>query len=140
MAEWSGSAKVERKIARIDKKSSIENTKMKMSAAEGNNNKEGQDSKRSGLEVEQGKSKHHRPQTYRKKWESQAKFTGWLKPVAGSDSKAFCHCCNTELVAEITVLKYQSKSKRQKGKRKKLSSNTKVHNRVPAGNVRKEKA
>ena len=63
--------------------------------------------------------KQHRLQTYRKEWESQ--FAGWLRPVAGSESKAFCRCCKTELVAEITVLKNHSKSKKHKEKEKILA-------------------
>ena len=67
----------------------------------------------------QSRSKQHRLQTYRKEWESQ--FAGWLRPVAGSESKAFCRCCKTEMVAEITVLKNHNKSKKHKEKEKILA-------------------
>ncbi|MED6250372.1 hypothetical protein ATANTOWER_031368 [Ataeniobius toweri] len=66
----------------------------------------------------QSQSKQHRPQSYRKEWESQ--FV-WLRPVAGSDSKAFCRCCNTELVAEVSVLRNHSKSKKHTEKEKNLA-------------------
>ena len=67
----------------------------------------------------QSRSKQHRLQTYRKEWERQ--FAGWLRPVAGSESKAFCRCCKTELVAKLTVLKNHSKSKKHIEKEKNLA-------------------
>ncbi|KAJ8964622.1 hypothetical protein NQ317_012440 [Molorchus minor] len=55
--------------------------------------------------------KHHRPQKYRKAWESMADFKGWLTEATGRNSgKAFCRACNTIVTAEITVIKKHSKS------------------------------
>ncbi|MEQ2278419.1 hypothetical protein XENORESO_018173 [Xenotaenia resolanae] len=72
-----------------------------------------------------GQSQQHRPQSCRKEWESQFM---WLSPVAGSESKAFCWCCNTELMAEVSALKTTANPKNTE--RNKSSANTKIHNNV----------
>ncbi|KAJ8381342.1 hypothetical protein SKAU_G00021200 [Synaphobranchus kaupii] len=55
------------------------------------------------------KTKHHRMQLYRSVWELEPIFKGWLKPVAGNETKAFSRCCNVQMVSEITVLKNHAK-------------------------------
>ena len=45
--------------------------------------------------------------------------SGVVQTCPGSESKAFCLCCKAELVAELTVLKNHSKSKKTQRERKK---------------------
>lgn len=69
--------------------------------------------------AEENKTKH-RPQTYRKEWEKDPNFKGWLKPVDGVGTEVFCRCCNTEMMAEITVIKNHAKSKKHQEKKQRL--------------------
>ncbi|KAL1246583.1 hypothetical protein QQF64_034546 [Cirrhinus molitorella] len=78
------------------------------------------EAKRKAESMEQPKSKH-RQQTYRTEWEKDSSFAGWLRPVSGNDSKAFCRCCNVHMVTEITVLKNHEKSKKHQDKKKNLA-------------------
>lgn len=77
---------------------------------------------------------------YGEKWESEPNFAGWLKPVAGSDGKAFCERCNIELVAEITVLIKTQQGQKTQGKfLKKSSADTKSNHTVLAEDIGREK-
>lgn len=44
-------------------------------------------------------------------WDFYPLFKGWLQPVAGDETKAFCHCCIFLLVPDITVQKKQCQGK-----------------------------
>uniref|UniRef100_A0A1A8PI25 Uncharacterized protein n=1 Tax=Nothobranchius rachovii TaxID=451742 RepID=A0A1A8PI25_9TELE len=44
-------------------------------------------------------------QKYRKEWESLPEFKGWLKPHAGSDIRATCMYCKTDLYAKLSDIK-----------------------------------
>lgn len=79
----------------------------------------GEAKRRAELLLEQPKSDRLQ-QTCRNEWESNSNFAGWLKPVAGCDSKTFCRSHNIQMVAEITVLKNHSKSKTNQKKNKYL--------------------
>ncbi len=50
-------------------------------------------------------------------------FKGWLKPFAGKETKAFCHCCNVQMASEMTVLRNHAKGTRHMEKVKSLASN-----------------
>uniref|UniRef100_H2ZRS9 DUF4371 domain-containing protein n=1 Tax=Latimeria chalumnae TaxID=7897 RepID=H2ZRS9_LATCH len=47
--------------------------------------------------------------SYRKEWEADPLFSGWLQPVSGNTGKARCRCCNIQFTAEHTVLKNHAK-------------------------------
>ena len=36
---------------------------------------------------------------YRKEWEANTAFKGWLKPFIGDDTRAYCHYCKVDFCA-----------------------------------------
>ena len=64
-----------------------------------------------GTEVPKEEKPRHRIQKYRKVWETESLFSGWLFPVANDDTKARCSYCLTVMTAEKSVLKLHAQSK-----------------------------
>ncbi len=58
-----------------------------------------------GMDTYERETKQQQVQLYRSVWEFEPIFKGWLKPAARNKTKAFCHCCNVQMVSEILVLK-----------------------------------
>ncbi|CAH2086585.1 unnamed protein product [Euphydryas editha] len=55
-------------------------------------------------------------QKYRKEWEDNPNFKGWLAPVQGTDLKGMCRWCQAEFFAKISDIKKHSESKKHKSK------------------------
>ncbi|KAL4719405.1 hypothetical protein ACJJTC_015099, partial [Scirpophaga incertulas] len=55
-------------------------------------------------------------QKYRKEWEDNSDFKGWLSPVQGTDLKGMCRWCQTEFFAKISDIKKHSQSIKHKSK------------------------
>ncbi|CAH1974503.1 unnamed protein product [Acanthoscelides obtectus] len=53
--------------------------------------------------------RENRPQKYRCEWESNPHFKGWLKAVKEKPTRAKCIACDSEIQADLTVLKSHSK-------------------------------
>ncbi|CAH1972908.1 unnamed protein product [Acanthoscelides obtectus] len=53
--------------------------------------------------------RENRPQKYRCEWESNPHFKGWLKAVKEKPTRAKCIACDSEIQADLTVLKNHSK-------------------------------
>ena len=56
------------------------------------------------LQREKGPKKKYR-QKYRKAWEKDSSFKGWLEPVSKKPDKAYCKVCKRELAAVVTALR-----------------------------------
>lgn len=44
-------------------------------------------------------------QKYRKEWESNPEFKGWLKPFIGDDTRAYCLYCKADFYAKLSDVK-----------------------------------
>ena len=47
-------------------------------------------------------------QKYRKEWEANTAFKGWLKPFIGDIGRAYCHYCKVDFYAKISDVKKHS--------------------------------
>lgn len=64
-------------------------------------------------------------QKYKKAWENNSEFKGWLAPVQGNDFKAMCRYCQTEFYAKTSDIKKHADTKKHK-----LKSNIKSAQRT----------
>ena len=44
-------------------------------------------------------------QKFRKEWESNPEFNGWLKPFIGDNTRAYCLYCKTDFYAKLCDIK-----------------------------------
>ncbi|KAF0750250.1 BESS domain-containing protein [Aphis craccivora] len=54
----------------------------------------------------------HKKQKFRNKWLQNTEFKNWLVPAQNDTYKGKCKLCNTEITAEITVIKKHMTSKK----------------------------
>lgn len=61
-------------------------------------------------------------QKYRKEWESNPEFKGWLKPFIGDDTRAYCMYCKTDFYAKLCDIKKHKTTQKHTQKAKPYSS------------------
>jgi hypothetical protein len=54
----------------------------------------------------------HKKQKFRNEWVQKNEFKNWLVPVQNHNYKGKCKLCNTEMTAELTVIKKHMTSKK----------------------------
>ena len=59
--------------------------------------------KRLMREVSDDEKPRHRPQHYRREWESSSQFHDWIQADKEDTLKAICKVCNISLKAEISA-------------------------------------
>lgn len=64
---------------------------------------------------------HVKPK-FNNSWMARDEFKEWLRPVDKNQYSAFCTCCNTTLVSEISTLKRHSEGTKHKNKLHNLAS------------------
>ena len=61
-------------------------------------------------------------QKYRKEWEANTAFKGWLKPFIGDDKRAYCSYCKVDFCAKLSDVKKHSSTQKHILKAKPYSS------------------
>lgn len=68
-------------------------------------------------------------QKYRKEWESNPEFKGWLKPFIGDDTRAYCLYCKADFYAKLSDVKKHMTTQKHTQKAKPYNSST--QNKLP---------
>ncbi|CAL9702146.1 unnamed protein product [Knipowitschia caucasica] len=63
-------------------------------------------------------------QKYRKEWESNPEFKGWLKPFIGDNTRAYCMYCKADFYAKLSDIKKHMATEKHTQKAKPYNSST----------------
>lgn len=63
-------------------------------------------------------------QKYRKEWESNPEFKGWLKPFIGDDTRAYCLYCKADFYPKLSDVKKHLTTQKHTRKAKPYNSST----------------